>query len=211
MRWDYLRPAGKLFISDGKTVYLYSAAENRVEKMPLRETDDMRAPLAFLLGRLDMKKEFQDFTARPERWRSWLTARSKNDRTPYDKIEMLVAPDGEVKGLKVAGRDQSLHDVRIQGRTAQSSRLAMAFSISPSRAGRKSSILSIGAGRRSNGHGRISAALCRPARPMTNWSPKPPPSATPVNAWRNKVIRFIRYAPKIWVRAWGPIAAARKT
>jgi outer membrane lipoprotein carrier protein len=108
MRWDYLRPAGKLFISDGKTVYLYSAAENRVEKMPLKETDDMRAPLAFLLGRLDMKKEFQDFTVRPGDGGSWLAARSKNDRTPYDNIEMLVAPDGEVKELKVSGRDQSL-------------------------------------------------------------------------------------------------------
>ena len=50
MRWDYARPAGKLFISDGKTVYLYSAVENRVEKMPLKNTEDMRAPLAFLLG-----------------------------------------------------------------------------------------------------------------------------------------------------------------
>lgn len=108
MRWDYQRPAGKLFISDGKTVYLYSAAENRVEKMPLKDTDDMRAPLAFLLGRLDMKKEFQDFTTRPGDGGSWLAARSKNDRTPYDNIEMLVAPDGEVKELKVAGRDQSL-------------------------------------------------------------------------------------------------------
>ncbi len=108
MRWDYRRPAGKLFISDGKTVYLYSASENRVEKMPLKETDDMRAPLAFLLGRLDMKKEFQDFTTRPGEGGDWLTARSKNDRTPYDNIEMLVAADGAVKELKVSGRDQSL-------------------------------------------------------------------------------------------------------
>src|SRR5271165_883133 len=29
MRWDYARPAGKLFISDGKMAYLYSASENR--------------------------------------------------------------------------------------------------------------------------------------------------------------------------------------
>jgi outer membrane lipoprotein carrier protein len=107
MRWDYLRPAGKLFISDGKTVYLYSAAENRVEKMPLKETDDMRAPLAFLLGRLDMKKEFRDFSTRPGDGGDWLFARSKNDRTPYDNIEMLIAEDGSVKDLKVAGRDQS--------------------------------------------------------------------------------------------------------
>jgi len=111
MRWDYVRPAGKLFISDGKTVYLYSAAENRVEKMPLKETEDMRAPLAFLLGRLDMKKEFRDFSSNAASdGASWLLARSKNDRTPYDNIEMLVAPDGSIKELKVAGRDQSLLD-----------------------------------------------------------------------------------------------------
>ena len=29
--------------------------------MPLKESDDMRAPLAFLLGKLDFNKEFRDF------------------------------------------------------------------------------------------------------------------------------------------------------
>jgi outer membrane lipoprotein carrier protein len=108
MRWDYLRPAGKLFISDGKSVFLYSAAENRVEKMPLKNTEDMRAPLAFLLGRLDMKKEFRDFsTHSTDNGEVWLAARSKNDRTPYDNVEMLIATDGSIRQLKVAGRDQS--------------------------------------------------------------------------------------------------------
>ena len=65
-----MRPAGKLFISDdGKTALLYTAGENRVEKMPLKDTEDMRAPLAFLLGRLDMKKEFRDFWLHPGRRR----------------------------------------------------------------------------------------------------------------------------------------------
>jgi outer membrane lipoprotein carrier protein len=109
MRWDYANPAGKLFISDGKTAYLYSASENRVEKMPLRDTEDMRAPLAFLLGRLEMKKEFRDFATRVGEGDSiWLAARSRNDRTPYDNIEMLIAADGTIRELRVAGRDQSL-------------------------------------------------------------------------------------------------------
>jgi outer membrane lipoprotein carrier protein len=110
MRWDYSRPPGKLFISDGKTVYIYSQNDNRVEKMSLKNTDDMRAPLAFLLGRLDMKKEFRDFTARPAEGGTWLAARSKNDRTPYENVDMLIAEDGSVKELKIAGRDQSLLD-----------------------------------------------------------------------------------------------------
>ncbi len=60
MRWDYSQPTGKLFVSDGKFLWLYTPAENRVEKMKLQETDDMRAPLAFLLGKLHFDKEFRN-------------------------------------------------------------------------------------------------------------------------------------------------------
>lgn len=109
MRWDYTRPEGKLFISDGKEVYLYTASDNRVEKVPLKDTEDMRAPLAFLLGRLDMKKEFRDFTTRAgDDGGEWLDATANTDRLPYEKIEMLVTPDGSISTLKVVGRDQSL-------------------------------------------------------------------------------------------------------
>jgi outer membrane lipoprotein carrier protein len=108
MRWDYTRPAGKLFISDGKTVYLYTAADNRVEKVPLKDTEDMRAPLAFLLGKLEMKKEFRDFTVSEGQGGSWLRALAKTDRVPYKAVEMLITPGGSVRQLKIAGRDESL-------------------------------------------------------------------------------------------------------
>jgi outer membrane lipoprotein carrier protein len=108
MRWDYTQPAGKLFISDGKTVYLYTAADNRVEKVPLKDTEDMRAPLAFLLGKLDMKKEFRDFLVSEGEGGSWLKAAAKSDRVPYKTVEMLIGLNGSVRQLKVAGRDGSL-------------------------------------------------------------------------------------------------------
>lgn len=109
MRWDYSKPAGKLFVADGKTVYLYSARDNKVEKVPLKDTEDMRAPLAFLLGRLDLRRQFGSFATRPggEEGGTWLTASAKNDRAPYEQIDMLIAPDGSVHHLRVAGRDQS--------------------------------------------------------------------------------------------------------
>ncbi len=108
MRWDYTRPEGKLFVSDGKTVYLYTGRDNRVEKVPLKDTEDMRAPLAFLLGRLDMKKEFRDFQVHEGDGGTWLDADAKNDRVPYEKVEMLITRDGSVRQLKVVGRDESL-------------------------------------------------------------------------------------------------------
>jgi outer membrane lipoprotein carrier protein len=108
MRWDYTRPEGKLFVSDGKNIYLYTAKDNRVEKVSLKDSEDMRAPFAFLLGRLDMKKEFRDFQVRQGDGGVWLDASAKDMRVPYDKIEMLIAPEGSVRELKVKGRDQSI-------------------------------------------------------------------------------------------------------
>src|SRR5438132_2602961 len=66
MRWQYTAPAGKLFISDGKFIYSYTPQDNRAEKMKLKETEDMRAPLAFLLGRLEFNKDFREFRAHAE-------------------------------------------------------------------------------------------------------------------------------------------------
>lgn len=113
MRWDYRQPQGKLFISDGKTVYLYTARDNRVEKVPLKTTDDMRAPLAFLLGKLDMKKEFRDIATRSGADGTWLVAQAKNNRLPYESIEMLVAGPGHIEELVVRGRDQSITGYRF--------------------------------------------------------------------------------------------------
>jgi outer membrane lipoprotein carrier protein len=108
MRWDYSHPEGKLFISDGRNVFLYTAGDNRVEKVPLKNTEDMRVPLAFLLGHLDLKREFKDFQTRPGEGGTWLDAWPKTDHTPYTQVDMLVDASGEIRELKVAGRDQSV-------------------------------------------------------------------------------------------------------
>jgi outer membrane lipoprotein-sorting protein len=55
-----------------------------------------------------MKKEFRDFQMHPGDGGTWLEASARNDRVPYEKVDMLIAPDGSVRELKVVGRDQSL-------------------------------------------------------------------------------------------------------
>jgi len=107
MRWEYDSPSGKLFVSDGKTVYLYTPQDQRVERSKLKVTADLRAPMAFLLGHLDLKREFTSFSTRPDGSDTWLEAAAKNDRLPYEKIELLVAPDASIRQLNVIGRDQS--------------------------------------------------------------------------------------------------------
>jgi outer membrane lipoprotein carrier protein len=108
MRWNYTSPPGKLFLSDGKEVYLYTPDSHRVETMRLKESEDMRAPLAFLLGKLDFSKEFRDFTVKPEGPNFIVTAKAKTDKLPYEKVEMLVTPDYQIQRLVVNGQDQSI-------------------------------------------------------------------------------------------------------
>lgn len=108
MRWDYSAPSGKLFLSDGKDVYLYTPEAHRVEKTKLKASEDMRAPLAFLLGKLDFTKEFRDFDVKPDGANFVVVARAKTDRLPYEKIEMLITPDYQIHRLVVNGQDQSI-------------------------------------------------------------------------------------------------------
>ena len=58
MRWDYLTPEKKLFLSDGKNFYEYAPADGYATKTPVKESDDLRAPFMFLLGRGNLRKEF---------------------------------------------------------------------------------------------------------------------------------------------------------
>ena len=115
MRWDYSAPSGKLFVSDGKDVYLYTPEAHRVEKAKLKASDDLRAPLAFLLGKLDFAKDFRNFELKPEGGNYMITANAKNDKVPYEKIQMLVTPDYEIQRLVVNGDDLSLLTFQLDG------------------------------------------------------------------------------------------------
>jgi outer membrane lipoprotein carrier protein len=108
MRWDYTTPTGKLFVSDGKDVYLYTPEAHRVEKTKLRASDDMRAPLAFLLGKLDFAKDFRDFEVKPEGMNSLLTAKAKSDKFPYEQVQMLVTPDYQIVRMAINLQDSLL-------------------------------------------------------------------------------------------------------
>ena len=108
MRWDYTAPAGKLFLSDGKDVYLYTPDTHRVETTKLKASEDMHAPLAFLLGKLDFANEFRQFEVKPDGANYVVTAKAKNDKLPYEKVEMLVTPDYQIQRLVVTGQDQSI-------------------------------------------------------------------------------------------------------
>jgi outer membrane lipoprotein carrier protein len=59
MRWEYRSPKEKLFISDGQAVWFYLPAERQLRKTTFRKLDDLRSPLAFLLGKTKLENELR--------------------------------------------------------------------------------------------------------------------------------------------------------
>ena len=59
MRWQYRSPREKLFLSDGKDAWFYIPGERQVRRTAVKKLDDLRSPLAFLLGKTKLEKELQ--------------------------------------------------------------------------------------------------------------------------------------------------------
>ena len=112
MRWDYSQPKGKLVLSDGSALWIYNPAENRAEKMPLKQTEDMRAPMAFLLGKLNFQKDFRNIHATPAGlYLTRITAESNTENLPYSSVEFLVTHDSHIQEVKVTYYDKSVLDL----------------------------------------------------------------------------------------------------
>ncbi len=107
MRWNYAEPAGKVFLSDGKDIYFYSPSTNRVEKTPMKATDDLRVPLAFVLGKLDFSRDFREFRVRREGTDTFIAAIPKSDKAPYQQVDFVVTPDFRIRRLTVTSQDSS--------------------------------------------------------------------------------------------------------
>ncbi len=66
MRWEYRSPRAKLFVSDGRDAWFYVPGDRQVRKTAARKLDDIRSPLAFLLGKSKLEKELQGLSLAPD-------------------------------------------------------------------------------------------------------------------------------------------------
>jgi outer membrane lipoprotein carrier protein len=110
MRWDYSSPPGKTFVSDGKWIWFYNPQARKVERSPLKESDDLRAPLAFLLGKLEFRREFGAMTLRQGPDGTVIDAAAKNEKVPYESVQFTIGPDDSIRRVVVVGRDHSRMD-----------------------------------------------------------------------------------------------------
>jgi outer membrane lipoprotein carrier protein len=66
MRWEYRSPKQKLFVSDGKSAWFYVPDDRQARRSDARKLDDIRSPLAFLLGKSKLGKELQGLSLAPD-------------------------------------------------------------------------------------------------------------------------------------------------
>jgi outer membrane lipoprotein carrier protein len=66
MRWEYRSPTEKLFLGDGKDAWFYLPGDRQVRKTSMRKLEDLRSPLAFLLGKTRLEKELQGLSLAPD-------------------------------------------------------------------------------------------------------------------------------------------------
>src|SRR5580658_6492837 len=66
MRWDYDQPRPKMFLTDGQTAWFYVPGERQARRTPVKQLDDLRSPLRYLLGKTKLEKELEGLSFAPD-------------------------------------------------------------------------------------------------------------------------------------------------
>lgn len=114
MRWDYEVPEKNTFLVDGKYVWFYSPADRTATRMPAKQSEDWRTPLAFLtshlkLSRLCSRIEPDSAAAPAEPADTVFRCELRNtpesaagpDAATYKQVLFEVSPDGELRRIVV--------------------------------------------------------------------------------------------------------------
>jgi len=120
MRWQYRSPREKLFVSDGKMAWFYVPGEPQVRRTPVRELDDLRSPLAFLLGKTKLEKELSDLSISSdiqplEPGDIVLTGVPTAMADQVSRAVLEITPDGRITRILLDGTDGSSTEFRFQG------------------------------------------------------------------------------------------------
>ena len=118
MRWEYRSPREKLFLSDGKEAWFYVPGDRQVRRAPVRKLDDLRSPLAFLLGKTKLEKELQGLSLAPDVSPSApenlvLRGVPKGMTDRVSAILVEVTPDSMIARLVIEEVDGSVTEYRF--------------------------------------------------------------------------------------------------
>jgi outer membrane lipoprotein carrier protein len=111
MRWNYQQPREKLFVSNGKTAWFYVPGEQQARKTPMKKLEDLRSPLAYLLGKTKLQKEFTALSLAPDKPPlhpgNVVLRGVPKFMEGVNQVLLEIAPEGRIVRLVVDGADGS--------------------------------------------------------------------------------------------------------
>jgi outer membrane lipoprotein carrier protein len=118
MRWNYQDPHPKLFVTDGRTAWFYVPGERQARRTPIKQLEDLRSPLRYLLGKTKLEKELDGLSLAPDQ--KPLNAgdivlrgvpRGMRDRVEETLLE--ISPEGLIDRIVVEELDGSVTEFRF--------------------------------------------------------------------------------------------------
>lgn len=118
MRWDFVSPKAKLFVTDGKTAYFYVPDDRQVRKASVKKLDDLHSPLRYLLGRSKLHSEFSDLRLEPgaTAWKTGNAVLSGIPKRLKDRVERVlleIAPSSLIERIVIEETDGSTTEFRF--------------------------------------------------------------------------------------------------
>ena len=122
MRWQYRSPREKLFVSDGKDAWFYVPGEPQVRRTPVRQLDDLRSPLAFLLGKTKLEKELSGLSPAPDiaplaAGNVVLRGVPRAVADQVNQVVLEITPASWIDRIILEETDGSTTEFRFQGQT----------------------------------------------------------------------------------------------
>ena len=118
MRWNYADPRPKLFVTDGHMAWFYVPGEKQARRAPVKQLDDLRSPLRYLLGKTKLEKELEGLSLAPDEkpvnaGDVVLRGVPKGMRDRVEQTLLEIAPDGLIVRMVVEELDGSVTEFRF--------------------------------------------------------------------------------------------------
>jgi outer membrane lipoprotein carrier protein len=118
MRWEYRSPKEKLFLSDGKDAWFYLPGDRQVRRTSMKKLDDLRSPLAFLLGKTRLEKELDGLSAAPDvapltAGNTVLRGVPKGMTDRVNQVLLEITPDYRIARIQFEEADESVTEYRF--------------------------------------------------------------------------------------------------
>jgi outer membrane lipoprotein carrier protein len=121
MRWDYVRPGEKIFLSDGKRAILFVPEDKQLTHTSVKESDDLRIPFRLLLSRPNLRRVFGrivfgEGVEPSDPANTVLRALPKPEHEDvYREVQIEVTPQYDIRRLVIYYPDRSTMEFVFEG------------------------------------------------------------------------------------------------